>query len=88
MNFVVLGHVGSDAGYWVFRDGKWVHVPGWQPEILREVTSALRIIAETQQFKTPGLAQTVTKGLTEFVQKQFDTRGMEGAVVILPSAQR
>jgi len=30
MKYIVLGRIGSDAGYWVLgADGKWHHVGGW-----------------------------------------------------------
>jgi hypothetical protein len=84
MKLVVLGHVGTDAGYWVFENGHWVHVGGWGIEAMAEVSRALKIIAETPALKTPGLAEATTKQLSEFVTKELGERlGAQGATTVV-----
>jgi hypothetical protein len=87
MNLIVLGNVGSDAGYWVYGPGGWHHVGGWGVESLAEVKAALQIIAEAPRLKTPGLADATTRGLVEFVQKELAAHvkegGKEGGIVVL-----
>jgi hypothetical protein len=86
---VVIGSIGSDAGYWVLGPDGWHHVGGWQPEALREVARAIEIIAETPALKTPGLANQATKGLFEFVQKELGAHLGEGTgTVVVVQQQR
>ena len=86
-DIIVLGTVGSDAGYWVHGPNGWHHVGGWGIESLSEVKAALQIIAEAPRLKTPGLADATTRGLVEFVQKQLAAHlkesGKEGAIIIV-----
>ncbi len=84
MNIIVLGHAGSDAGYWVIgADGKIHHVGGWAPERLAEVNSALNIIREATQLKTPGLAEAAIKSVVGFAQKELQTHIKEGGAVVV-----
>jgi hypothetical protein len=83
MRLVVIGQVGSDAGYWVFDGKGWHHVGGWAPEAMVEVTQALKVIATARQLKTPGLADTASKGLMDFVQKELSAHVKEGDVVVI-----
>lgn len=69
--FIVLGNIGSDAGYWVHDANGWHHVGGWGIEQLAEVRAALSVIAQAPNFKTPGLANAVAKGVAEFAQAQL-----------------
>jgi hypothetical protein len=93
MKFVVFGQIGSDAGYWVLGpDGKWHHVGGWGVENIVEVSRALNVLSEAARFKTPGLAESVTKRLSEFVQKELNEHLGEqlkggGGVVIINAAR-
>jgi hypothetical protein len=92
MKLIVIGQIGSDAGYWYLGpDGKWHHVGGWGVENLVEVTRALNILSEAARFKTPGLAETVTKGLNEFVQKELGAHlgdQLKGGGVVIVNAGR
>jgi hypothetical protein len=87
MKFIVIGHIGSDAGYWVFDGHVWRHVGGWQIEQLAEVSSALNIMREATRLKTPGLAEAAAKSVSDFVTKQLGQHlkdsGGAGGVVIL-----
>jgi len=71
MHFIVIGNIGSDAGYWVWDGTGWRHVGGWGVDQLAEVKAALNVMAQAPSFKTPGLANNVTKGVAEFVQAQL-----------------
>lgn len=89
MRYIVIGHIGSDAGYWYWDGHGWHHVGGWGPEQLAEVSSALNIIRESTRFKTPGLAEAATRTVTELVQKQLGTlshvkeAGKEGTPLVI-----
>jgi hypothetical protein len=69
---VIFGRIGSDGGYWyIGADGKVHHVPGWQPELIADLTRALSALRQLGEIKTPGVAEHATKGLMEFVQGQL-----------------
>jgi hypothetical protein len=92
MNIVVLGQFGSDAGYWyIGPDGKWHHVGGWGVDSIIDVTRALGILGEVSRLKTPGLADTVTKGLNDFVQRELGAHlgdQLKGGGVVVVNASR
>jgi hypothetical protein len=87
---VIIGHIGSDAGYtWIDAQGHVHHVPGWQPEELREVATAINILSQATAFKTPGLSERVVGVLREFVQGELSSRLKDGgaggiSVIALP----
>ena len=72
MKLIVIGRIGSDAGYWTFENGHWVHHGGWGIEQLADVTRAMTILGEAARLKAPGLADLASKGLGEFVEKELD----------------
>jgi len=91
MKLIVIGHPGSDAGYWTFENGHWVHHGGWAIEQLVDVTRAMTILGEAARLKTPGLADLTSKGLGEFVEKELsahlgDQLKSGGVVIINASA--
>jgi len=71
MRFIVIGQIGSDAGYWTFENGKWVHHGGWGIDQLVEVSRALNILGEAARLKTPGMGDAISKTAGEFVQKEL-----------------
>jgi len=88
MKFIVFGRIGSDAGYWYLGpDGKWHHVGGWGVEALADVSRAMTVLSESSGFKTPGLANNVTKSVHEFLQKELSAHLGEqlkdGGVVVI-----
>ena len=92
MKFIVFGQIGSDAGYWYLGpDGKWHHGGGWGVDSFIEVNRALTILGEAARFKTPGLADSVSKRLTEFVQKELGAHLgdhlKDGGVVIINASR-
>lgn len=87
MKFFVLGNIGSDAGYWVFENGHWVHKGGWGIEVLADVSRSLEILSEAARLKAPGLSDHVSKGVAELVQKELTAhlgdQLKQGGVVII-----
>ena len=87
MNVIVIGNIGSDAGYWSWDGHHWKHGGGWGSEQLVEIKGALNIMREAARLKTPGLADAATRTVSEFVQKELAThlgqQLKEGGVVII-----
>lgn len=83
---IILGHIGSDAGYtYIGSDGKIHHVPGWNPEAMAEFDAALSVMRSAAQLKAPGLADAVLKSVLPFAQKEINTyfKGAgEGGVLV------
>jgi hypothetical protein len=71
MKMIVIGNIGSDAGYWVFENGHWVHVGGWGIENLAEVSRGLQILSDAARLKTPGLRDAISGRLGELVEKEL-----------------
>ena len=91
MKIIAFGHIGSDAGYWTFENGHWVHHEGWGVDKLVEVNLALSMLGQLAHLKTPGLADAASKGLGEFVQRELTTHLGEhakgGTIVIVNVAR-
>jgi len=83
---IILGRIGSDAGYWyIGADGKVHHVPGWNPEAMAEFDAAIAVMKSAAQLKSPGLAEAVLKSVLPFAQKEINTyfKGAgEGGVLV------
>jgi len=71
MRFIIIGHIGSDAGYWVIDANGIHHVGGWGVDRLAEFASATAILREAVRLKTPGLAEAATKSVMKFAQDQI-----------------
>jgi hypothetical protein len=69
--YIIIGNIGSDAGYWVWDGHGWKHVGGWAVEQLAVVRNALTIMGQSSQLKTPGLANTVAKSVSDLVTKEL-----------------
>lgn len=81
---IIIGNIGSDAGYWIINDdGTVTHVGGWQPEELAEFSRGVTILSEAAQLKTPQLGQAVIKTTLAAVQKEMAGHVQPGDVVIL-----
>jgi hypothetical protein len=85
MRFIVIGNIGSDAGYWVWDGNGFHHVGGWGVDQLVEVSAALNIMREATRLKTPGLADAAAKTVAEFAQKQLASHVKEGSGVVIIS---
>jgi hypothetical protein len=62
--YIILGNIGSDAGYWELVNGRLVHHGGWGVDSLRDVQAGLAILKSAAQLRTPGLAEEIA-GLVE-----------------------
>jgi hypothetical protein len=68
---LVIGHIGSDAGYrWIDASGHVHVVPGWNPEAYSEVAGAIGILKEAVRLKSPA-AEKVIQGALEILQKEL-----------------
>jgi hypothetical protein len=91
MRLIVIGQIGSDAGYWVFENGHWVHHGGWGIEQLAEVGRALNILGDAARLKTPGLSELVSKSVGEFVTRELGAHlgdHAKGGTVVIVNAAR
>jgi hypothetical protein len=68
---IIIGNIGSDAGYWVLDGTGLHHVGGWGADQLVEFKAAINIISLATQLKTPGLADAAIKSVQAIVQKQI-----------------
>jgi hypothetical protein len=66
---IVIGDVGSDAGYWVLGPDGWHHVGGWGVDNLVEFQAQLQILAQSAKLKTPGLANRLGEALQGSISK-------------------
>ena len=83
MRYIVLGHIGSDAGYWVYRDGHWEHVGGWGVDALREVQAGLAVLKASTQLKTPELARSIAELVTKAIGPELADHAAGGHTVII-----
>lgn len=73
----------TDAGGIVWDGHKFKKIPGWNPEALREMGDALRIIGAAAHLKNPALAEAAAKSVTEFVSKEMGAHAPQGSVVVI-----
>jgi hypothetical protein len=83
VQFIVWGNIGSDAGYWVFRDGHWEHVGGWGVDSIREIQAGLAVLKASTQLKTPELAQSIAEMVTKFIGPELAEHAAGGQTVII-----
>jgi hypothetical protein len=84
MRFIIIGTIGSDAGYTIINsDGTVTHVPGWQPEALAEFSRGVTILSEAAQLKTPRLGESIIKTALASVQKELEGRVQPGDVIVV-----
>jgi len=81
--YIVLGSIGSDAGYWVFRDGHWEHVGGWGVDALREVQAGIAVLKASSQLRTPELAQSIADLVTKAIGPELADHAAGGHTVII-----
>ena len=83
LRYIVLGNIGSDAGYWVFSNGRWHHVGGWGVESILEVQAGLAVLAAASRLKTPGLAEKVGAIVHEAIGGELaEHTGGAGVVIV------
>jgi hypothetical protein len=79
MRIVIIGSIGSDAGYW-YLDGTGLHhVGGWGVDQLVEFRAAIDVIGAATRFKTPGMADAAIKSVQAFAEKQIAQHLNQGA---------
>jgi hypothetical protein len=84
VQFMVLGNIGSDAGYWVYRDGHWEHVGGWGVDSIREVQAGLAVLKASTQLRTPELAESIAGLVARAIGSELaEHTGGEHTVVII-----
>jgi hypothetical protein len=80
MATIILGHIGSDAGYWLIGpDGKMHHVGGWQIEEMTDLKNAVNALRDAVQIREPGVAEAITKAIVPFVEQAL-TKNLKGDV--------
>ncbi len=84
---IIIGNIGSDAGYWVIDDTGIHHVGGWGTGELAEFSSAVNILSQATKLKAPGLAQAAVKSVQSYVETQLAQHvkgsGKDTVVVVL-----
>jgi hypothetical protein len=83
MKIIIIGRIGSDAGYTVIENGKVHHVGGWGVDQLAEFRSAVTIMGAATQLKTPGLAEAAIKSVEGLAQSQLAEHLKGGGVVVV-----
>jgi hypothetical protein len=83
MTIHFLGGFGTDAPGWIFVDGKFKPVPGWNPEARLELASALNILKFAATLKQPGLSEPIVKAASTFAQHELSTYVKDGGVIIM-----
>jgi hypothetical protein len=69
---IIIGHIGSDAGYTIiYPDGTVYHSPGWAEGQLEDFRAAVHVIRSASQIKAPGVAAEVLKGARAFVEREL-----------------
>ena len=81
---LIVGPIGSDAGYIVIGPNGPHRVPGWNPEAAAQVTAAIRVIEAASQIKTGAVqtrmmeaAQTMLKPQMEYIEKALAGPGTQ-----------
>jgi hypothetical protein len=89
---VIVGHIGSDAGYWYFgADGKLHHVGGWQAEEMADLRNAVSALQDAIQIREPGVAEGVAKAVMPLVERAL-SKNIQGeaekGIIIVGGAAR
>lgn len=83
-NIYFIGQFGSDAGGWyIGSDGKIHRVPGWNPEAMSDLASAVSIIRYTNLVKNAGFSSQIMKEVVGFAQKQLGEHIKDGGIVVI-----
>jgi hypothetical protein len=70
---IIIGHIGSDAGYTVIgADGAVHHVPGWQEAQLEEFAAAVKVLGAATRLKTPGAAREIAIAARDLIVKEAE----------------
>lgn len=81
-NGIIIGPVGSDAGYVVVGPDGFHHVGGWGPEAMAEVTAAVTVLSAASQVANTSVqtrmldtAHSMLKPHMEYLERAFDDAG-------------
>lgn len=89
---IIIGHIGSDAGYWYFgSDGKLHHVGGWQVEEMADLRNAIAALQGAIQIREPGVAEAVAKAVVPLVERALSKNihgEAEKGIIIVGGASR
>ena len=70
---IIIGHIGSDAGYTIiYSDGTVFHQPGWAEGQLEDFRAAVRVVESASLIKAPGVAGEVLKGARAFIERELE----------------
>jgi hypothetical protein len=70
---IIIGHIGSDAGYTIiYPDGTVYHQPGWAEGLVEDFVSAAHVVRYASRIKEPGVGAEVLKGARAFLEKQVE----------------
>ena len=79
---IIVGPIGSDAGYWVLGPNGFHRVGGWGREAMAEVTAAVTVLSAASQVTNRGVqsrmlevAQSALKPHMDYLNKAFDEAG-------------
>ena len=81
MALIILGHIGSDAGYWYLgSDGRLHHVGGWQAERMAELRAAINVVQNAVQLKESGVAENIAKTVMPLIERELSAniKGQDG----------
>lgn len=93
MATIILGHIGSDAGYWVIdASGRLHHVGGWQVEEMTDLKNAINALQDAVQIREAGVAEAITRAVVPFVERAL-TKNIKGeagekGIIIVGGATR
>ncbi len=70
---IIIGHIGSDAGYTIiYPDGTVHHQPGWAEGLAEDFVAAVNVIRTASKIKAPGVAGEMLKGVRAFVERELE----------------
>lgn len=81
MQIMIIG--GTDGPGWILTPHGLKPVPGWNPEALKELVTAVRVLRNASQLKTPGVLEATTKALLPLVEKEIGANLKEGGAIII-----
>jgi len=61
----------TDAGYTTIENGHIVHHGGWEAGSLNETRAAVNVLREATQFKSPGVADSVSRLAVDVLTREL-----------------
>jgi hypothetical protein len=82
--YIILGSIGSDAGYWVLDANGLHHVGGWGVDSIREVQAGLAVLKASTQLRTPELAESISRLVEKTIGSELaEHAGHEGGHTVI-----